>query len=168
MLDFEIQRSERRCSVTDRELSPGEYFYSVILDHEGEIVRRDYSLDAWQGPPENCVGWWKTQVPSLATLRMKWAPNDVMLHYFERLADDPSKLDVRYVLSLLMLRRKILVQQDSTELTDGTELIQYHCSRNGREYEVQVVDLAPNRIEQIQNELAELLYCPGSSSVTTS
>lgn len=167
MLDFEIQRSERRCSVSDRELQPGEYFYSVVLDQDGTVVRRDYSLESWKGPPENCVGWWKTQVPSLATLRMKWAPTDVMLHYFERLADDPSKQDVRYVLSLLMLRRRIFVQRGTVELEDGTELITYHCPRKGQEYEVQSVELPANRIEQIQSELAELLYCPGTSQNST-
>ena len=31
MLDFEVQRCTRRCAATDRELKPGETFYSTLV-----------------------------------------------------------------------------------------------------------------------------------------
>lgn len=188
MLDFEIKRSERRCSKTDRELVAGDVFYSVLIQtSEGETKREDIYEGAWEGPPEDCVGWWKTQVPSLASLRMKWAPNDVMLHYFDSLTDVPDKQDLRFVLSLLLLRRKILTQRESIQLLrqdetedqtsddetdteakdkDSTagqlaEELQFYCPRNQKEYSVVAVDIAASRIAKIQDELAELLYSPG-------
>ena len=160
MLEFEIQRSERRCSVSDRELKPGEMFYSAIIDADGELNRLDFSDEHWKGAPENCVGWWKTQVPTLASLKMKWAPNDVMLHYFERLLEDPAKADVAYVLSLLMMRRRILAEKGVTQDTLGMEQINYFCPKNEKNYSVMVTPLHADRIEVIQAELAELLYCP--------
>lgn len=161
MFEFEIARSDRHCSVTDKELQPGDYFYSVIINDGDEYQRVDISDAAWKGPPDDCVGWWRTQVPTLATLRMKWAPNDVMVHYFESLADDPAKRDTRFILSLLMLRRRLFSQREIETNPDGSEEIIYDCSRNNKEYRVTVVELSENRMEQVQNELAELLYCPG-------
>lgn len=161
MLDFEISRSERRCSATDEELKPGEDFYSVIVPDGDEIHRLDFSEAAWSGPPADCIGWWKTQVPTLATLRMKWAPHDVMLHYFESLQERPDKQDTKYVLSLLMMRKRILAQRGAEPTPDGGEELVFDCRRNGKEYRVQLVDLDETRIEQIQSELSELLFCPG-------
>ena len=40
--------------------------------------------------------------------RPHWAPNDVMLNYFERLLEDPTAEDARYVLALLLVRRRML------------------------------------------------------------
>src|SRR4051812_17493557 len=85
MLDFEVQRCSRHCSQTQRELKPGETVYSVLLSRGAEIVRLDYSADAWPGPPEESIGWWKSVVPDTNGNRVQWAPNDVMLHYFEQL-----------------------------------------------------------------------------------
>ena len=55
------------------------------------------SADAWQGPPEDAVGWWKGIIADAGGKRMHWAPNDVMLHYFERLLEDPKYSHIRFV-----------------------------------------------------------------------
>ena len=108
MVDFEVQRCTRHCAKTEREFRPGETFVSVLMAEGAEVVRYDYSLEAWDQPPENAVGWWKSVMPEPNAKKVNWAPNDVMLHYFETLESDASKADVRYVLALLMVRRRIL------------------------------------------------------------
>ncbi len=93
---------------TDRELQPGDVFYSVLVAEGAAVVRRDYLADTWEGPPPNAIGIWKSQVPDVHNKKMHWAPNDVILHYFEQLASEPDKADIRYVLALLMVRRRIV------------------------------------------------------------
>jgi len=90
MLDFDLQRCSRRCSVSDRELKDGETCYSVLVPQGGEVVRLDYSAEAWPGPPASAIGWWQSTVVDPNAGRPHWAPNDVMLNYFERLLDDPA------------------------------------------------------------------------------
>ena len=89
MIDYDIQRCSRRCAATERELKDGETCFSVLIPEGAAVVRRDYSAEAWQGPPENAIGWWKTIIIDPNAGRPHWAPNDVMLNYFERLLDDP-------------------------------------------------------------------------------
>src|SRR5262245_33195335 len=108
MIDYEIHRCTRRCAVTDRELKDGEDCYSVLVPEGAAVVRRDYSAEAWKEPPENAIGWWKTTIVDPQAGRLYWAPNDVMLNYFERLVDDPLAEDARYVLALLLVRRRVL------------------------------------------------------------
>ena len=60
-MDFEVQRFTRRCAATDRELAPGELFYSVLLAEGAEVVRHDYAAEAWNGPTVRAApGWWKS------------------------------------------------------------------------------------------------------------
>ncbi len=158
MLDFEIQRCTRKCFASERELRPGETYFSALVQHGAEIQRRDYAAEAWTDPPEGTIGWWKSQMPGAGAKKMHWAPNDVMLHYFEQLADVADKQDVRYVLALLMIRRRV-VRQEHTETDErGNEVLVLFCPRNEQEYRAVVALPAAERVQEIQNELARLLY----------
>lgn len=157
MLDFEVQRCTRRCAETDRELKPGETFYSVLVAEGADVVRHDYCEEVWQGPPNDNLGWWKSQMPQLNAKKMHWAPNDVILHYFEQLDGQPEKEDVRYILALLMVRRRI-VRLEETETDDAQrEVMVLYCPRNENQYRVAVATPNKQRIEGIQQELAQLL-----------
>ena len=83
------------------------------------VVRYDYAADAWEGPPEKAIGWWKSQVPDHSSRKMHWVPNDVMLNYFEQIAENPEKLDVRDVLTLLMIRRRVLRMEEADDADEA-------------------------------------------------
>ena len=158
-MDFEVQRFTRRCAATDRELAPGELFYSVLLAEGAEVVRRDYAAEAWSGPPADALGWWKSQLPSADARPKKpqWAPNDVMLGLFDELAERPEQADLRYVLALLLLRRRVLrLEETEAEGTEQETMLVY-CPRRETEYRVAVSMPDPARTAEIQAELARLL-----------
>jgi hypothetical protein len=157
MLDYEIQRCSRRCSATDRELKDGETCFSVLTAEGGQVVRRDFSAEAWQGPPENAIGWWKSTVVDPNAGRPHWAPNDVMLSYFERLLEDPAAEDARYVLALLLVRRRVLRVEGHEKDHAGRDTLVLHCSRNESEYRVAETLPTPERAAAIQQQLADLL-----------
>ena len=162
MIDYDIQRCSRRCAASDRELKNGEECYSVLIEQAGGIVRRDYSAEGWPGPPDNAIGWWKSTVIDPNAGRMSWAPNDVMLHYFERLADDSAAEDTRYVLGLLLVRRRVLrVDGNETDAGGRPRLVLY-CGRNEAQYRVAEVAPTPERTAAIQQQLADLLQTNGS------
>ena len=156
-MDYEVQRSARHCFVTGREFVPGETYYSVLVAEGAELKRYDYAADAWQGPPAEAVGWWKSQVPDRTTARKHWAPNDVMLHFWDELAEQPDKQDMRYVLTLLLIRRRVFRLEEETRDDQGREVLAVYCPRREATYRVPAVPPEPARVEQIQEELAALL-----------
>jgi hypothetical protein len=158
MLDFEVQRCTRRCAKTDRDLQPGETIYSVLVAEGAEVVRYDYAADAWDGAPENALGWWRSKIPEPNANRMHWAPSDVMLQYFEELEGRQDKRDERYVLALLLLRRRIVRSEETEVDADGREVLILHCPKNEKEYRVAVLLPEPNRLREIQEALARLLF----------
>lgn len=157
-MDYEIARCSRRCAATDRELAPGEEFYSVLVVEGAETKRYDYSAEAWQGPPEGSVGWWKSEIPGQTKKRFGWAPNDVMLGLFEQLTDQPDQQDMRYVLGLLLVRRRVMRHEETETDPEGRQTLVLYCPRREATYQVAVATPGQARIDAIQEELAKLLF----------
>jgi hypothetical protein len=163
MLDFEVQRFTRHCHASGRELAPGEAFYSVLIAEGAGVTRRDYAADAWPGPPEEwleppqkAVAWWKSEAPG-GTKKLQLAPSEVMLQYFQELEGRPDKEDERYVLALLMIRRRIVRQERTEHDPLGREVAVLYCPRTESEYRTPVVVPPPERVAAIQEELGRLL-----------
>jgi hypothetical protein len=167
LLDFEVQRCTRRCAVTDRALEPGELSYSVLEVHGADVVRKDFCSEVWTGAPESALGWWKTRIPEPAAKKVKLAPNDVLLELFDELADRPEQSDVRYVLTLLLIRRRVLRLDAPTEPIGAAlppakhccspEMMFVYCTKRDATYSVPAVMPDPARIDEIQQQLSELL-----------
>jgi hypothetical protein len=156
-MDYEIRRSERHCAASGRELTAGEEFYSVLSRAGAELVRQDFATEAWQGPPQDALGWWKARVPSPDAKRIHWAPNDVMLDLFEQLADEPQQADLRYVLALLLMRRRVM-RLEETQHGEASETMLLYCPRRETEYRVPSATPTADRVKAIQDELARLLF----------
>ena len=161
MLDFEIQKFTRRCAASDRELRPGETFYSVLVPRGADVVRLDYAVDTWSGAPADALGWWRAEVPDPRSPRVGWAPSDVMLHYFQRVLDQPAQRDLCYVLTLLMIRRRIFKLEASETDDAGREVLTVYCPRTETEYRVPVQTPAAERITTLQEQLAQMLFAEG-------
>ncbi|QDU55427.1 hypothetical protein [Aeoliella mucimassa] len=160
MLDFDVQRCTRRCAATEVPLEPGDAYYSVLLAEGADVVRRDFAKSAWQGPPEGALGWWAAQVPADENAKPKLAPSEVALELFDRWRDQPEHADATYVLALLLVRKRVFRFSDSpfTEQASPEEQLQLFCPTRAAEYEVPVVEVTPQRADEIQQRLIELLY----------
>ena len=156
-MDYEIHRCTRRCAATNRELAEGETVYSLVRLEGAELKREDFSAEAWTGPPEDALGWWRSRIPTRSETKARLAPNDVLLKLFRDLEDMPDKQDMRYVLALLLVRRRILRMDEVDQAAVAHEL-HLVCPRDETQYAVNVVELDERRIDEIQNELHGLLY----------
>lgn len=157
MLDFEVHRSSRRCAASDRELKPGELFYSVLVPQGGTVTRLDYSREAWTGPPDQAIGWWQARVPDQHAPRIQWAPNTVMLQYFEQLIATPDQQGAAYVLALLLIRRRILRQEEVETDDQGQEWLKVFSPRSETHYRIPAVLPEPEQAQRIQDTIVNLL-----------
>lgn len=162
MLDFDVKRCTRRCAKTERELRPGETVYSVLMSEGGQVVRYDYSREAWDGAPSDAVGSWVYELPSPDNTKVSWAPNDVMLHFFRELEDNSERVELRYVLCLLMIRRRILRQESSERDEQGHEVIIVHCPKDDSQHRVIIQLPDPDQLVALQEALRGLLVGGGS------
>jgi hypothetical protein len=168
LLDLEIKNCSRTCAATARPLNPGEVYFSVLVTAGSDFVRQDYCVDAWQGPPADCIGWWRSRVPTKDDSQPQLAPTDVMLNLFEALEDRPAEVAFRYLLGLLLLRRKIVRREESRHDDLGRELITLHCQRRDKDYEVVVAEPNADQTVKLQEQMLNLLYgnCADSTPST--
>ena len=158
LLEFEVRNCSRQCSKTERELQPGDAYFSVLTEEGTELVRTDFCAEAWEGAPEECVGWWRSRVPTKHDNKPKLAPTDVMLNLFGTLADRPEDAGFRYLLGLMLLRKRALRREDSRSDDAGLEMLQLHCPRRNENYQMTVVPLDAEQIETLQQRMIDLLY----------
>jgi hypothetical protein len=157
-LELEIKNCSRTCAATARPLNPGEFYFSVLVTEGQDFARQDYSVEAWQGPPEDCLGWWRSRIPTKDDAQPRLAPTDVMLNLFEALEDRPAELAFRYLLGLLLLRRKVLRRDDSRRDAEGREVLTMHCQRRQKDYELVVAEPITEQAEKLQDQMLSLLY----------
>ena len=150
----EIPKSTRVCHLTKREFEPNETFYSILYDRDGELLRLDFSLEAWKKPADGCLGWWRSKMPAVADKKVKLAPNDILLNLFDSLADQDDKKEMRYVLTLLLIRRRLFRLEKGAE----TDLITVYCPKRDMLYSVPVATPEPDAEQKIQETLVSLLF----------
>jgi hypothetical protein len=166
LLDFEIRACSRRCATTERILQSGDVYFSVLEEQGTGMQRLDYSVEAWQGPPEVCIGWWRSRIPEKDGGKPKLAPTEVMLNLLSALAKRPEDQEFRYLLSLLLLRRRTLRRDDVTQNEAGNEVLVLSCPRRNEQYEVVVAEPDVPQTKLVQQRMIELLY--GDSETTPS
>jgi len=165
LLDFDVRVCSRRCSSTGRELEPGDVYFSVLEAEGAELVRRDYSVEAWEGGPEDCVGWWRSRVPAKEGAKPQLAPTDVVLNLFVALDGRPGEEPLRYLLGLMLLRRRALRREDAQRNEDGHEVLTLFCPRRDERFELVVAEPDATQAEQLQQRMIDLLYGDGETDL---
>lgn len=161
MTDFDVERCTRHCAATGRPLAEGETFYSMLVPDGAQLKRLDYAVDSWPGPRDDAIGWWKSKMPTVDNKQPKLAPSEILLKLFRELEHSVAQRDLRYVLALLMIRRRILRLEDTIPDEQGGEVLMLYCSKDESTHHVPLVLPDEARAEQIQNELAKLLFVGG-------
>jgi hypothetical protein len=159
--DYAFSRCTRRCYLSNRNLEPGEAFYSAILKADESLTRIDIAATAWQGPPEHAVGWWRSRMPPAGNRKLKAAPDSVLLETLSLLLEQPSSAALAYMLALLLVRRRVLtdgLEQDEADRVEVAELWHLQHPVDGRQWSVPMVMPSAEETESVQQELTRLLF----------
>jgi hypothetical protein len=157
-MDYQIQPNSRRCAVTGRELQVGERFYSALLEENRQLVRRDYSKEAWQGPPAGAVSFWTGHVLAATDKLKPRFDDDLLEDCFQRLEGQAelSRVKFRYVVALLLMRRRRL-RFETSVMDAGVEKMVLRCLRTGARHEVINPRLSDDEMTQVQDEVFSVL-----------
>jgi hypothetical protein len=158
MTDYQIQPNTRVCAVTGKPLDVGERFFTALLEEGDHFIRKDFSHGAWQGPPQHAFSFWTGVVPPADDNRKPRFDDDLLEECFHRLdgQTDPSRVNFRYVVALLLIRRRRL-KFEETITQDGVEKIRVRCARSGEQYEVINPRLSEEEMTQVQEEVFQVL-----------
>ena len=147
------------------------YFSALIQTPEG-LVRTDFCADCFRDKrPADVYYFWKTAVQTGAPVSRRPVPVDIdfVLDFFKRLEGEsaPQRVAFRYILALMLTRKKLLLSDGKTRDTQGVEVQLYREKRGGQQHRVYAPELNPEEIIAVTEELGELLGLskPAAASV---
>jgi hypothetical protein len=159
MDSFEIERPSGRCAVTGRELQEGETYYAVVFE-EGEGFRRaDYSAEAWSGPPAGAFCTFKSRVPVKARKKRLLIDDELLVQFFQRLdgVSEASRIQLRFVLALILMRKRLIRYEDTRHDDDGGETWHMRLAKEGTVHRVVNPRLSDEQIESVSRQLGVIL-----------
>ncbi|MEO1237581.1 MAG: hypothetical protein AAFX76_12405 [Planctomycetota bacterium] len=185
--NYDVQKTSGVCQATGDTLEPGNPCYSALVDVPADereagdqlgMKRIDVSADAWEGGfrPPHLFSFWKTTVPEPNAKKKTFVDDAVLLNLLRRLEDatEPQRLAFRYVVALILMRKKLLRFDgtDSRDNPDGDGPVQEfwlftpkldpskgHFGKWNEDETLRVLDprLDESQIEQVTSQLGEIL-----------
>lgn len=155
---YQIQTASRTCARTGRDLQPGEPFFSVLYDRQGQWVREDIRKDAWTGPPPDAFSYWLTRMPEAGPPKKPVLDDEMLWNCFQRLPEnaEPKQAAFRYVLALLLMRRKKLRFEEMRQ-ENGQEYLMVRDPKQKKLLKVLDPRLTEGQMTEVQDELEGLL-----------
>lgn len=114
---YEFGRRTGVCAVTGRAFAPGDSYIAALVEkppEQGEgLDRVDYCIEAWASSarPERLFAFWRATLETDDAHKPTLIDNESLLGLFEQLegATEPKRLAFRFVLALLLVRKRLLV-----------------------------------------------------------
>lgn len=158
MMEYHIQPPTRRCATSGRELQVGERYFTALVESGDRLERRDFAAEAWKGPPAGAFSYWAGKVPATPEHQKPRFDDDLLDDCFQRLehAAEPGRVNFRYVLALLLIRRKRLKFEETHEVA-GEERMLLSCPRTGRRWDVVNPRLSDEQMKAVQEEVFQVL-----------
>lgn len=160
---WSIKSRAHVCVSTERHFEDGEKFYTALFpDPESSgYLRKDFSEDAWaqrEKDAEQPFSFWKTKY--LAPVKEEEvevtdeSPEDLLRRLIEE--DEEHTENARYILAVMLERKKQLVEADNQPVGDGIIRI-YEQRKTGDVFIVKDPNIPLDEVEKVQEEVTVLL-----------
>lgn len=158
MSDYEISRSSGKCAACGRALEVGDVFYTVVLSEGEAFIRQDIGAECWQEPPAGALCHFRTRVPEREKKRKVLVDDAVLVDFFRRLSesDEAGKERFRFVLSLILLRKRLLKYEQTTR-ESGREYWHMRLISDKSQHRIVNPGLVESQIEGLTVELGAIL-----------
>ena len=162
-MDLKLHRPRGACAVSGRPFVPGELFYSALVRAGGDLDRLDVAAEAWTGPPDAALAWWRSAYPAADAAGQELAPVDVLLDVLEELEGRPDDAALRYLLALQLVRRRVLRIVERPADAAPVEDLLVACRKRDREYVVPVPAPAEASCPAVADRLTALIWSGGAA-----
>ena len=169
-MPYDIIKTQDVCARTGRAIEVGEEHIAALIEtpEDEALVRVAYTLESWvEGPnlpPDTTLfGFWRRTLPEKEEAQRPLVSPDEMMDLFEQLGDatEHRQLAFRYLLALILMRKKVLVYERATPARDGEPgvlvLRQRVKGGDGPLFEVVDPGLDDDTIAQATEEIGQVM-----------
>ncbi|HZN60224.1 MAG TPA: hypothetical protein VFD71_19280 [Planctomycetota bacterium] len=169
---YQIESSNFHCSSCEKEIPREGRFYSAVVLVDEAFQRRNYCEPCWKPDPAQVFAYWKSRRPPAG----KEGPTKVrfdttlVFEFFRKLGEasngegpaEGERVEVRFVLALLLVRKKVLIFENSYQV-DGAECLKLiergepGAAEPRPVHWVKNPQLADSELERVKDRIGELL-----------
>ena len=156
---YEVSRPQGVCAVTGQPIAADEKFMAALRETSAGFERVDVSMGAWpEFDKKDVVAYWQTTMPKHEQKKKLFVDDEVLCQLFERLAEtmEPAKLNFRFVLALVLMRKRMLIYE-TTRHEGDREL--WTVRFKGRDDRLDLLNprLTEEQVGDVSQQLGEIL-----------
>ncbi|HET6406877.1 MAG TPA: hypothetical protein VFG14_03270 [Chthoniobacteraceae bacterium] len=160
--DWSLQSRGHHCTTTERPFAEGENFYTLLFDETTGYRREDLCEEAYKARPADApepFSFWRSKYspppPPAPEALAKNTAEDLLRAYM--LESSPQHASARYLLAVMLERKRILKEVETKRAADGTLIRVYEHGKSGEVFVIPDPELKLDEIETVQMEVASLL-----------
>lgn len=160
--EWSIQGRGHVCSATGEPFQDGQHFYTLLFDEKAGFRREDLSEAAFKARPADGpkpFSFWRSKyekpAPAAPEALGKQTAEDLLRRYMAE--DSPQHTNARYILALMLERKRLLKPIEQRRSEDGRLLLVYEHSKTGEVFVIPDPQLRLDEIEGVQMEVAAML-----------
>jgi hypothetical protein len=159
---YDVPRPAGHCVVTGRKIEPGERFFAAVRETPEGVERLDVAPEAWESfDRAPLLAYWQTVMPAHEQKKKVFVDDEVLCTLFERLAGatEPVKVNFRFVLGLILMRKRLIAYEDARHEEQGGGRDVWVVRMKGRSDRLDLTDpkLNEQQVAEVSQQLGEIL-----------
>jgi hypothetical protein len=158
--EWNIQSRALQCAVSSRPFEKGERVFSALYWRDGQYQRVDLCEDSWKARNENIepLSAWQTDFVPPPPPEPEALKKDDAESLLRRLIAEnaPGTRNARYILALMLERKKVL-RQIERQRQDGVSTLVYEHIPSSEVWLIEDPGLKLGELKDVQDEVAHLL-----------
>ncbi len=164
--DWTIQGRAPHCAITGTAFNEGDYFYTLLFHEKDGFRREDLCEEAFRSRDTTVApfSFWRSKfeppAPPEPEPVSKQTAEDLLRAYMVESGPSPDLANARYILALMLERKRILREIEVKRGDDGSLTRIYERARTGEVFIIPDPQLRLDQVAQIQLQVADLLGAP--------
>lgn len=160
MTDWDIQPRGSVCTTCQKTFGDKQPYHTLLSFGAEGYARRDLCAECVTGANRDGVlsywqGEYKSPPPPPPEPIQKETAETLLKKLCE--SNDPAQSGARYILAVMLERKRLLIHRDTVRQEDGAELLVYEHKATGESYTLPDPHLRLDQLEEVQRQVAELL-----------
>ena len=160
MTEWDIQSRSDACTACQRPFADKEVYHTLLSVDATGYSRRDlcgacFASTSRDGVASYWQGEYKVPAPPPPEPIQKATAETLLRKLVE--SPDPSHAATRYILAVMLERKRILKHRDTVHEENGDDLLVYEHARTGDSFTIPDPHLRLDQLAHVQEEVAALL-----------
>lgn len=162
--EWTIQSRSHACAVSGQPFAEGEYFYTLLFTDGAGFRREDLSEESFKARNDNVqpFSYWRAKYvpppPPQQEAVSKQTAEDLLRQYM--LESTPEHANARYILALMLERKRLLKEVEVKRSDDGSLTRIYEHTKSGEVFVIPDPELRLDQVAEVQAQVAGYLGGP--------